>query len=57
MEKFLELKTLIISAEMDARRFYEKGNKTAGVRLRKALQLSKGIAQEVRKDVAILKKA
>jgi len=57
MKKFLELKTLIISAEMDARRFYEKGNKTAGVRLRKALQSSKGIAQEVRKDVATLKKA
>jgi len=57
MKKFLELKTLIISAETDARKFYEKGNKTAGVRLRKALLLSKAIAQDVRKDVSAKKNA
>jgi len=57
MKKFLELKTLILSTEEDARKFYEKGNKTAGVRLRKALLLSKNIAQEIRKEVSARKKS
>ncbi len=57
MKKFLELKTLIISAETDACKFYERGNKTAGVRLRKALLLSKTIAQDIRKDVSAKKNA
>lgn len=57
MKKFLELKTLIISAETDARKFYERGNKSAGVRLRKALLLSKKIAQDIRKDVSAKKNA
>ena len=57
MKKFLELKTLIISAETDARKFYERGNKAAGVRLRKALLLSKTIAQDIRKDVSAKKNA
>lgn len=26
MKKYLELKSLILSAELDARKFYEKGN-------------------------------
>ena len=55
MKKFLELKALIMSAEDDARKFYEKGNKTAGVRLRKALLSNKTIAQEIRKDVSARK--
>lgn len=57
MKKFLELKTLIISAETDARKFYERGNKAAGVRLRKALLLSKSKAQDIRKDVSEKKNA
>lgn len=55
MKKFLELKMLITSAETDARKFYERGNKSAGVRLRKALLLSKTIAQDVRKDISAIK--
>lgn len=57
MKKFLELKMLIVSAEEDARKFYEKGNKTAGVRLRKALLSSKAITQEIRKEVSARKKS
>ena len=57
MKKFLELKTLIFSAEMDAHKFYERGNKTAGVRLRKALMLIKTKAQDIRKDVSDKKNA
>lgn len=57
MKKFLELKMLITSAETDARKFYERGNKSAGVRLRKALLLSKSIAQNVRKDISAINNA
>lgn len=56
MEKFTELKELIASAEADATKFYEKGNASAGTRLRKALQQSKSIAQEIRNEVSAKKK-
>jgi len=52
MEKFEELKTLIASLEDDAVKFYGKGNKQAGVRLRKGLQEVKLASQEFRKDVS-----
>lgn len=55
MEKFTELKNLIISAEADAEKFYGKGNSAAGTRLRKTLQELKGIAQEMRIDVTARK--
>lgn len=51
MENFQKLKELILSAERDATAFFEKGNKTAGTRLRNALQQTKTLAQEVRKEV------
>lgn len=51
MEKFTELKTLIATIEEDATKFYEKENKAAGVRLRKALQDVKALAQAVRVHV------
>lgn len=52
MEKFEELKTLIASLEDDAAKFYEKGNKAAGVRLRKGLQDIKTLSQTLRQDVS-----
>jgi len=52
MEQFNELKTLIVSLEEDATKFYEKENKAAGVRLRKGLQEIKSIAQGLRLDVS-----
>jgi len=51
MELFNEIKTLVEEAEKDAIKFYEGGNKAAGVRLRKAMQNIKGLAQELRLDV------
>ena len=51
MEKFRELQGLVAAAERDAEAFYLKGNKTAGVRLRKAMLRLKGFAGEVRKEV------
>lgn len=55
MKKFTELKELIASAEKDAVKFYDKGNASAGTRLRKALQQSKSLAQEIRKEVTAKK--
>jgi|688.fasta_scaffold289792_3 hypothetical protein len=52
MEKFEELKTLIASIEDDASKFYEKGNKAAGVRLRKGLQDIRTLSQVLRQDVS-----
>jgi hypothetical protein len=52
MELFNELKALVASLEEDATKFYEKGNKAAGVRLRKGLQDIKFMAQSLRVDVS-----
>ena len=57
MEKFEELKTLIASIEDDASKFYEKGNKAAGVRLRKGLQEIRTLSQTLRQDVSAKNKA
>jgi hypothetical protein len=57
MSTIAKLKDLIGSAEVDAAKFYEKGNSAAGTRLRKALQEIKSVAQEIRQDVTAKKKA
>ena len=51
MEKFNEIKALIESANEDVDKFYVKGNKAAAVRIRKAMQDVKNLAQEVRLHV------
>jgi len=55
MSSFAKLKELIAAAEADATAFYEKGNKAAGTRLRKAYQEIKVAAQEGRAEVTDLK--
>jgi hypothetical protein len=52
MENFNELKTLISSMEEDVTKFYEKGNKAAGVRVRKMLQEVRTLAQTMRLEVS-----
>ena len=52
MELFEQMVALIEAAGPDADKFYDKRNKAAGVRLRKAMQEIKKVAQEVRLDVA-----
>lgn len=51
MELFDQIKQTVEEAEKDAIKFYESGNKAAGVRLRKTMQEIKGLAQELRLDV------
>lgn len=56
MEKFKELKALIDSIVDDVDKFYTKGNKAAGTRVRKVLQDVKKMAQEVRVNIQETKK-
>jgi len=56
MEKFNELKTLVESLNDDVTKFSEKGNKSAGTRLRQGMQELKRLAQEIRVEVSAAKK-
>ncbi|RVU00078.1 histone H1 [Mucilaginibacter limnophilus] len=51
MKKFDEVKELVSSLEVDADKFYNKGNSAAGTRLRKGLQDLKNLAQSIRLEV------
>lgn len=51
MEKFFDLIKMIQGMEDDFRKFYEKGNKAAGTRIRKGMQDVKAMAQTIRVDV------
>ena len=42
---------ILVASEKDAENFFENGNKSAGVRLRKKMQEVKNIASTVRKQV------
>ncbi len=52
MELYEELKNLVANLEEDASKFYEKGNKAAGTRLRKGCQDIKNLCQDIRVDVS-----
>jgi hypothetical protein len=49
--RFEELKSLVLSLEEDFSKFYAKGNKAAGTRVRKGMQDMKNLAQEIRVEV------
>ena len=51
MSKFDDLKNFVDGLEEDFGKFYDKGNKAAGTRIRKAMQELKNMAQDVRKDI------
>jgi hypothetical protein len=51
MSRFTELKYFVESLEEDFTKFYEKGNKAAGTRIRKAMQDLKRQAQDIRVEV------
>ena len=55
MQKFNQIKDLVNEAEAEAQKFYDKGNKAAGTRLRKAMLEIKNLAHEVRKEVVDMK--
>ncbi len=49
--RFDELKNMVMSLEDDFNKFYEKGNKAAGTRVRKGMQDLKDLAQSIRVEV------
>jgi rubrerythrin len=51
MEIFDNIKEIIVEAEEDVSKFYENGNKAAAVRIRKAMQDIKKLAQDLRVHV------
>ncbi len=51
MNRYEELQALIQTFEVDFVKFYDKGNKEAGIRLRKHMQSLRSFGKEVRKDV------
>ncbi|KRP07102.1 MAG: histone H1 [Sphingobacteriales bacterium BACL12 MAG-120813-bin55] len=50
-EKFAQIRAILALAEDDMTKFLEKGNKTAGTRLRKNLQQVRELSQDIRKEV------
>jgi len=55
MSRFTELKDLLGSFEKDFIKFYEKGNKSAGTRVRKHMNELRRKAQDIRKEVQEIK--
>ncbi len=51
MNRYQELLDLVKSFEKDFEKFFEKNNKTAGVRVRKHMQELRKFAQEIRGEV------
>lgn len=48
---FDKIQEVLIQIKPDVDKFYEKGNKAAGTRVRKAMQEIKALAQEMRKEI------
>jgi len=57
MELYKQLKDLVDSLEDDFSKFYEKGNKSAGTRVRKGCQDVKNLCQDIRVNVSDKKNA
>ena len=51
MSRFADLKSFVDGLEDDFTKFYDKGNKAAGTRVRKAMQEIKSMAQDIRVEV------
>lgn len=54
---FASLRDLVAGMEDDFNKFYDKGNKAAGTRIRKGMQDIKKMAQDIRADVQDKKNA
>ena len=55
MEKFEQIRDLVLGLEEDFDKFYAKKNQAAGTRVRKGMQELKNIAQEIRLNVQDIK--
>ena len=57
MNRFEQLRTLVLELEGDFVKFYDKDNQAAGTRVRKGMQDLKNLAQEIRIEVQEAKNA
>jgi hypothetical protein len=57
MERFNQLKQLILESEADFAKFFDQNNQAAGTRVRNKMQALKVLAQEVRAEVTAKKNA
>lgn len=57
MSRYSDLKSFVDELEEDFAKFYEKGNKAAGTRVRKAMQDLKRQAQDIRVEIQDKKNA
>ncbi len=57
MSRFDELKVFVENLEEDFTKFYQKGNKAAGTRVRKGMQELKRKAQDIRVEIQEKKNA
>ncbi|NTW49604.1 MAG: histone H1 [Chlorobiales bacterium] len=55
MNRYQELKSMVQAMEEDFQKFYEKGNKSAGTRVRKHMSDLKNLAQKIRVEVQEMK--
>jgi hypothetical protein len=51
MDRYQQLQDLLDGVKDDFDKFYDKDNKAAGTRVRKAMQELKNLAQEIRVEV------
>ena len=51
METFEKMQSLLEETKNDVSKFFEKGNDSAGARIRKAMQDIKKLAQQLREEV------
>jgi hypothetical protein len=51
MNRFSEVRDLVMNLEDDFQKFYDKSNKAAGTRVRKGMQDLKNLAQDIRLTV------
>lgn len=57
MNRFEEIRDMVLSLEGDFQKFYDKGNQAAGTRVRKGMQELKNLAQNIRVEVQDKKNA
>lgn len=55
MDKYNKMIELLQEVQVDVEKFYEKGNKAAGTRVRKSMQELKALAQDLRVDISNIK--
>jgi Histone H1-like protein Hc1 len=56
MEKYNQMVEFLKSLQNDFEKFYNKGNKASGTRLRKNMQELKSMAQDIRVEIQSRKK-